>query len=88
MYICIYRSNLNHTHKADRGAHTYWLEKGTVEIRPDHILNLIHYEVRSSCQPVITIFDEIVNINNSLINKLKIKIFSLNFVGGFVWWFM
>ncbi|GMH29292.1 hypothetical protein Nepgr_031135 [Nepenthes gracilis] len=28
----------------DRGAHTYWLEKGTVEVRPDHIFNLIHYE--------------------------------------------
>lgn len=32
-------------YKADRGAHSYWLEKGTVDIRPDHILNLIHYEV-------------------------------------------
>ncbi|XP_059435172.1 uncharacterized protein LOC132168109 [Corylus avellana] len=31
-------------YKADRGAHVYWLEKGTVETRPDHILNLIHYE--------------------------------------------
>ena len=36
---------LNYVHKADRGAHSYWLEKGTVEVRPDHILNLIHYEV-------------------------------------------
>ncbi|KAF8394514.1 hypothetical protein HHK36_020724 [Tetracentron sinense] len=27
-----------------RGAHAYWLEKGTVEANPDHILNLIHYE--------------------------------------------
>ncbi|KAA8527492.1 hypothetical protein F0562_034793 [Nyssa sinensis] len=26
-----------------RGVHNYWLEKGTVEARPDHILNLIHY---------------------------------------------
>lgn len=32
-------------YKADRGAHSYWLEKGTVDVRPDHILNLIHYEV-------------------------------------------
>ena len=39
-------SNLNYWHKADRGAHVYWLEKGTVEARPDHILNLIHYEVK------------------------------------------
>ncbi|KAG5240938.1 NAD(P)-binding Rossmann-fold superfamily protein [Salix suchowensis] len=35
-------------YKADRGAHTYWLEKGTVEFRPDHILNLIHYEDAAS----------------------------------------
>ncbi|CAL1397117.1 unnamed protein product [Linum trigynum] len=35
-------------YKSDRGAHTYWLEKGTVEIRPDHILNLIHYEDAAS----------------------------------------
>lgn len=30
----------------DRGAHFYWLHKGTVDARPDHILNLIHYEVK------------------------------------------
>uniref|UniRef100_A0A2N9GNF9 NAD-dependent epimerase/dehydratase domain-containing protein n=1 Tax=Fagus sylvatica TaxID=28930 RepID=A0A2N9GNF9_FAGSY len=30
------------------GAHSYWLEKGTVEARPDHILNLIHYEDAAS----------------------------------------
>ncbi|XP_073135278.1 uncharacterized protein [Henckelia pumila] len=30
-------------YKADRGAHSYWLERGTHDIRPDHILNLIHY---------------------------------------------
>ena len=42
------RIKLNYVHKADRGAHAYWLEKGTVEIRPDHILNLIHYEVTMS----------------------------------------
>nr|DAD37956.1 TPA_asm: hypothetical protein HUJ06_008597 [Nelumbo nucifera] len=35
-------------YKADRGAHNYWLEKGTVEVRPDHILNLIHYEDAAS----------------------------------------
>ncbi|KAM0951090.1 putative NAD(P)-binding domain superfamily [Dioscorea sansibarensis] len=28
----------------DRGAHVFWLNKGTVESRPDHIINLIHYE--------------------------------------------
>ncbi|XLR60377.1 hypothetical protein S83_011049 [Arachis hypogaea] len=32
----------------DRGAHVYWLEKGIVESRPDHILNLIHYEDAAS----------------------------------------
>ncbi|KAI4364413.1 hypothetical protein MLD38_020508 [Melastoma candidum] len=35
-------------YKDGRGAHTYWLEKGTVEARPDHILNLIHYEDAAS----------------------------------------
>lgn len=39
------KNNLNLHYKVDRGAHTYWLEKGTLEVRPDHILNLIHYEV-------------------------------------------
>ncbi|XP_057853587.2 uncharacterized protein LOC131063707 isoform X2 [Cryptomeria japonica] len=32
----------------DRGAHLYCLEKGTIEARPDHILNLIHYEDAAS----------------------------------------
>ncbi|XP_015573316.1 uncharacterized protein LOC8262388 [Ricinus communis] len=35
-------------YKADRGAHVYWLQKGIVEVRPDHILNLIHYEDAAS----------------------------------------
>lgn len=35
-------------YKADRGAHVYWLQKGTVDNRPDHILNLIHYEDAAS----------------------------------------
>lgn len=35
-------------YKEDRGAHTYWLEKGTSEVRPDHILNLIHYQDAAS----------------------------------------
>ncbi|XP_072998273.1 uncharacterized protein [Typha latifolia] len=35
-------------YKADKGAHVYWLEKGTVDSRPDHILNLIHYEDAAS----------------------------------------
>ncbi|KAJ6769496.1 putative proteinD(P)-BINDING ROSSMANN-FOLD SUPERFAMILY PROTEIN [Salix koriyanagi] len=49
MYMmAIYSLNLDCRHKADRGAHTYWLEKGTVEFRPDHILNLIHYEDAAS----------------------------------------
>ncbi|KAA8548517.1 hypothetical protein F0562_000216 [Nyssa sinensis] len=40
-------------YKADRGAHIYWLEKGTVEVRPDHILNLIHYEDAASLSVAI-----------------------------------
>ncbi|XP_074320805.1 uncharacterized protein LOC141657455 [Silene latifolia] len=35
-------------YKADRGAHTYWLNQGTTELRPDHIVNLIHYEDAAS----------------------------------------
>lgn len=35
-------------YKADRGAHVYWLRKGTVDARPDHILNLLHYEDAAS----------------------------------------
>lgn len=45
LYLDLLFSNLNIRYKADRGAHVYWLEKGTVDVRPDHILNLIHYEV-------------------------------------------
>ncbi|KAF3324657.1 hypothetical protein FCM35_KLT10814 [Carex littledalei] len=30
------------------GAHVYWLTKGIVDARPDHILNLIHYEDAAS----------------------------------------
>ncbi|XP_050218161.1 uncharacterized protein LOC126668945 isoform X2 [Mercurialis annua] len=40
-------------YKADRGAHTYWLEKGIVDIRPDHVLNLIHYEDAASLSVAI-----------------------------------
>ncbi|KAJ7980212.1 NAD(P)-binding Rossmann-fold superfamily protein [Quillaja saponaria] len=40
-------------YKAGRGAHAYWLDKGTVETRPDHILNLIHYEDAASLSVVI-----------------------------------
>ncbi|KAK9664273.1 hypothetical protein RND81_14G030300 [Saponaria officinalis] len=35
-------------YKADRGPHWYWLNQGTSELRPDHILNLIHYEDAAS----------------------------------------
>lgn len=35
-------------YEADRGAHNYYLEKGIVDSRPDHILNLIHYEDAAS----------------------------------------
>ncbi|XP_055818253.1 uncharacterized protein LOC129887253 isoform X2 [Solanum dulcamara] len=40
-------------YKEDRGAHTYWLHKGTVDIRSDHILNLIHYEDAASLSVTI-----------------------------------
>ncbi|GAB2238033.1 hypothetical protein Droror1_Dr00015935 [Drosera rotundifolia] len=42
------RFNLNSQYTADRGAHAYYLEKGTVDQRPDHVLNLIHYEDAAS----------------------------------------
>ncbi|RCV25438.1 hypothetical protein SETIT_5G166600v2 [Setaria italica] len=35
-------------YKSDRGPHVYWLSKGTLDARPDHILNLIHYEDAAS----------------------------------------
>ncbi|CAI9118718.1 OLC1v1020322C1 [Oldenlandia corymbosa var. corymbosa] len=35
------------------GAHIYWLRKGTVDARPDHILNLIHYEDAASLSVTI-----------------------------------
>ncbi|XP_057992430.1 uncharacterized protein LOC110647458 isoform X3 [Hevea brasiliensis] len=40
-------------YKEDRGAHVYWLKKGTAEVRPDHILNLIHYEDAASLSVAI-----------------------------------
>ncbi|KAK2447663.1 hypothetical protein QL285_007000 [Trifolium repens] len=36
-----------------KGAHAYYLEKGIVESRPDHILNLIHYEDAASLSVAI-----------------------------------
>lgn len=35
-------------YKIDRGAHTFWLRKGTLDSRPDHIVNQIHYEDAAS----------------------------------------
>ncbi|CAN6551429.1 unnamed protein product [Malus baccata var. baccata] len=40
-------------YKSDRGAHVYWLKKGIVEARPDHVLNLIHYEDAASLSVAI-----------------------------------
>ncbi|KAB2625259.1 hypothetical protein D8674_016919 [Pyrus ussuriensis x Pyrus communis] len=37
----------------DRGAQVYWLKKGIVEARPDHVLNLIHYEDAASLSVAI-----------------------------------
>ncbi|KAL9843505.1 putative NAD(P)-binding domain superfamily [Arabidopsis thaliana] len=39
---------LNFLYTETRGAHTYWLSKETIDARPDHILNLIHYEDAAS----------------------------------------
>lgn len=44
---------LSGLYKVDKGAHAYWLEKGIVESRPDHILNLIHYEDAASLSVAI-----------------------------------
>ncbi|CAO2820745.1 unnamed protein product [Amaranthus hypochondriacus] len=35
-------------YKSDRGAHTYWLRQKKSELRPDHFVNLIHYEDAAS----------------------------------------
>lgn len=43
---CVLR--LSGLYKADRGAHTYWLRQGKSELRPDHFVNLIHYEDAAS----------------------------------------
>lgn len=38
----------------ERGPHAYWAKKGTVDARPDHILNLIHYEDAASlCMTIL-----------------------------------
>ncbi|XP_074307136.1 uncharacterized protein LOC141642275 [Silene latifolia] len=48
---CVLR--LSGLYKADKGPHTYWLNQGTSDLRPDHILNLIHYEDAASLAIVI-----------------------------------
>ncbi|KAF0889203.1 hypothetical protein E2562_022460 [Oryza meyeriana var. granulata] len=35
-------------YKMDRGPHVFWLSKGTLDVRPDHIISLIHYEDAAS----------------------------------------
>lgn len=57
----IFESDLNYAYKSDRGAHVYWLHKGIVETRPDHILNLIHYEVTESSY-CTRVYDKLFNI--------------------------
>ncbi|RDX99619.1 hypothetical protein CR513_17314, partial [Mucuna pruriens] len=56
------------------GAHAYWLEKGIVESRPDHILNLIHYGVRISVHLIV-----LMQLPSPL------QFCRNNFVGGFSW---
>ncbi|CAN1857569.1 hypothetical protein LINPERHAP1_LOCUS42543, partial [Linum perenne] len=45
---CVFHFTLTGQYKSDKGAHIYWSEKGTSDLRPDHILNLIHYEDAAS----------------------------------------
>lgn len=40
-------------YKLDRGAHMYYLKKGTIDVCPEHIINLIHYEDAASLCKVI-----------------------------------
>lgn len=40
-------------YKLDRGPHMYYLKKGTVDVCPEHIINLIHYEDAASLCKVI-----------------------------------
>ncbi|KAK7359578.1 hypothetical protein VNO77_01539 [Canavalia gladiata] len=51
--MLLFHGNLDQFYKADRGAHNYYLEKGIVDGRPDHILNLIHYEDAASLSVAI-----------------------------------
>ncbi|XP_050875584.1 uncharacterized protein LOC127079212 [Lathyrus oleraceus] len=44
---------LSGLYKEGKGAHAYYLEKGIVESRPDHVLNLIHYEDAASLSVAI-----------------------------------
>jgi hypothetical protein len=46
LWVKLVSISLTWTHKIDRGAHVFWLRKGTLDTRPDHIINQIHYEVR------------------------------------------
>ncbi|KMZ68373.1 hypothetical protein ZOSMA_23G00250 [Zostera marina] len=39
---------LNNSYQKGRGGHYFWLKKGLVEQRPDHIINMIHYEDAAS----------------------------------------
>ncbi|KAL6615315.1 hypothetical protein ACP70R_037585 [Stipagrostis hirtigluma subsp. patula] len=45
---CVLSIFFTYTHKIDRGAHVFWLRKGTCDTRPDHIVNQIHYEDAAS----------------------------------------
>ncbi|XP_059072984.1 uncharacterized protein LOC131067013 isoform X1 [Cryptomeria japonica] len=40
-------------YKLDRGAHMYYLKKGSVDAHPEHIINLIHYEDAASLCKII-----------------------------------
>ncbi|XP_020397422.1 uncharacterized isoform X1 [Zea mays] len=63
-------------YKSDRGPHVYWLSKGTLDVRPDHILNLIHYEDAASL--VISIMKKrlrsciFVGCDNEPLSRLEI----------------
>uniref|UniRef100_A0A7N0T7U1 Uncharacterized protein n=1 Tax=Kalanchoe fedtschenkoi TaxID=63787 RepID=A0A7N0T7U1_KALFE len=67
----------------NKGAHIYWLEKGTIDARPDHILNLIHYEDAASLSIAILKKNLRGRIflgcdNHPLSRSLLIKLFTIH----------
>ncbi|KAK9671840.1 hypothetical protein RND81_12G057900 [Saponaria officinalis] len=61
-------------YKADRGAHTYWLNQETSELRPDHVVNLIHYEVMCSLLNNYCFFRKVHVINRCYLSFMMITL--------------